>query len=508
MRFKLIGVVFWGLFLFVGSCATSTEGEGLAGVSSDSAQVRYEPNWESLDSRGVAPWFQDAKLGVYVHLGPSTVPSWSPKGTYSEWYQKWLQDKGLFGNGDFTGREVYDYHAETYGKDFSYFNFGEMFHARSLDADKVAKLLEDSGVRYALIASKHHDGFCMWPSEEANEVWGRKWNSVDIGPKRDLMREMEVAIKKTSVKFGAYYSLYEWYNPLWLEDRERYAIEYMHPQFKDLVERYEPDLIWGDGEWDLESEKWRTPELLAWLFNESAVRDTVVINDRWGQVRYKHGGYYTTEYEAGLRDEPHPWEEARGLGFSFGFNKAEDSWDYSSPRTLLYLFLNTVSNGGNLLLSIGIDPDGNIPAIMQDRLLGLGEWLGVNGEAIYGTRRWETPCQWSEDGEKYWMPKKEAYLPSDYIIKQTVEQQPGYAVREIFFTQKENCVYAIVPKFPKGELVIRDFVVSGDAEVTFLGTDLKLSYRQEGDDLVVEVPYLTVDELPCQYAWTIKIENL
>lgn len=469
------------------------------------AQKKYEPNWESIDSRPIASWFKDAKLGIFIHWGPYSVPAWSPKGTYSEWYQHWLQSKGLFGNGNFSGTEVYDHHVQVYGKDFSYYNFGDMFTAKEFNADNWADLIERSGAKYMVVTSKHHDGFCLWPSKEADKAYGRHWNAADAGPKRDLLKELEVAVKKTSVKFGTYYSLYEWYNPLWQKDPEQYALKHMCPQFKDLVENYKPDVVWADGDWDLASEKWHTPELLAWLFNESAIRNKVVINDRWGSgVRFHHGGYFTTEYQSGL-DGTHPWEEIRGIGFSFGYNKNEDAWDYASARTLLYLLLNVVSNGGNLLLDIGPDADGNIPPIMQERLLALGEWLKVNGEAIYGTEKWERSCQWSQEGKKDWMPEGTHYLPADFILKQTVDPQPGYAVREIFFTKKDNNLYAIVPKYPKKELVIRDCVLPSNAVVSLVGTEIELNYEQVGPDLHIKVPCLTVDELPCSHAWVFKI---
>lgn len=472
------------------------------------SQKKYEPTWESIDSRPVEQWFKDAKLGIFIHWGPYSVPAWSPKGTYSEWYQHWLQSKSLFGNGNFTGSEVYDHHVKTYGENFDYYNFGNMFTAKEFDADKWADLIEKSGAKYMVITTKHHDGFCLWPSKEANKAFGRNWNAVDAGPKRDLLKELEVAVKKTSVKFGTYYSLYEWYNPLWRQDPEKYALEHMHPQFKDMVENYKPELVWADGDWDLEPEKWHSPELLTWLFNESSVGDKVVINDRWGKgIRFNHGGYFTTEYQSGL-DGSHPWEEIRGIGFSFGYNKNEDSWDYASARTLIYLLLNVVSNGGNLLLDIGPDADGNIPPIMQDRLLQIGNWLKVNGEAIYGTTKWKKrSCQWSEDGKKDWMPEGKHYLPADFILKQTVEQQPGYAVREIFFTQKGNDVFAIVPKFPKDKLVIRDFKAPSGSKITLLGYDKELGYKQVGKDLHIESPDLSIDELPCSYAWTFKISK-
>ena len=189
------------------------------------------------------------------------------------------------------------------------------------------------------------------------------------------------------MRIGFYYSLYEWFNPLWLKDRKRYVAEHMIPQFKDVVTRYRPAIIFTDGEWDMPSSDWKSEELLAWLFNESPCKDEVVVNDRWGkECRHHHGGYYTTEYGAGLKDDAHPWEESRGMGFSYGYNRAESIDDYQTPRELILMLCDLVSRGGNLLLDIGPTADGRIPVIMQERLIQMGDWLKVNGEAIYGTR--------------------------------------------------------------------------------------------------------------------------
>jgi alpha-L-fucosidase len=470
-------------------------------------QEIYKPEWESIDKRPVAPWFEDAKLGIFIHYGPYSVPAWSEKGTYSEWYQYWVKSEGLFGNGNFKGDEVTKYHHKTYGKDFSYYKFGEMMTARAFNAGEWADLFVKAGARYMVVTSKHHDGFCLWPSKEASQTWGFPWNSMEIGPKRDLLKELEVAVKKTNVRFGTYFSLYEWYNPLYQSDKEKYVLEHAHPQFKDLVERYQPDLIWSDGDWEMKPEKWHSTELLSWLFNESSVKNTVVINDRWGEgARFKHGGYYTSEYGAELKGDK-PWEECRGIGFSFGYNSNEDSWDYVSEKNLIFLLLHTVSNGGNLLLGVGPDAHGDFPPIMQERLLALGEWLKVNGEAIYGSRKWVRACQWSEKGLKDWKPEGVHYLPNSYIIKQTIDPEPGYAVREIFFTQKGNDLFAIVPKWPKETLIIRDCKIKDTSAITLLGTDIKIDFEQIGDDLVLNVPCLTPEELPCNHAYTFKISQ-
>src|SRR6266545_2028795 len=193
-----------------------------------------------------------------------------------------------------------------------------------------------------------------------------------------------------------YYSLYEWYNPLWLTDKKRYVAEHMFPQFKDAVTHLKPSIIFSDGEWEMTSAEWRSPELLAWLFNESKVKDDVVINDRWGKdTRHKHGGYWTTEYTPGMSGSDHPWEESRGMGFSYGYNRAENLEHYRTGRELVLMLVDLVSRGGNLLLDIGPTADGRIPVIMEQRLAQIGEWLALNGEAIYGTRPWKNTRQWS-----------------------------------------------------------------------------------------------------------------
>lgn len=472
------------------------------------AQRNYKATWKSIDSRPIAPWFQDAKLGIFVTWGLFSVPAWSPKGTYAEWYQYWLQEKNLFGNGNFTGNEIYDHHTKTYGKDFSYYNFGDMFKAQEFHADDWAKLFERAGAKYMVITTKHHDGFCLWPSKTANKNWGRNWNAKDCGSKRDLLKELEIAVKKTSVKFGTYYSLYEWYNPLWQTDKEKFVKDHLFPQFKELVEGYKPDLIWPDGDWEISGKEWHSPELLQWLFNKSAVGDSVVINDRWGKgIRFHHGGYYSPEYQSEI-EVNRPWEECRGIGFSFGYNKNERAEDYATPQTLIYLLTNVVSNGGNLLLDIGPDANGLIPPIMEERLLALGKWLDINGEAIYGTRKWTRPCQWSLNGKTNWKPKGAHYMPADFILKQTVQQQPGYAVREAFFTKKGSTLFVISPRWKQEGLVIRDLNITKENKITMLGTDRTVGYKNEGRNVRIFFPSIEPDQLPGQYAWSFKIENI
>ncbi|MET2983711.1 alpha-L-fucosidase [Aureibaculum conchae] len=476
-------------------------------MSCKAQETVYEPTWESLDARPIPDWFQDAKFGIFIHWGPYSVPAWSPKGTYSEWYQKWLQGKSLFGNGNFKGDEVAVHHEKTYGKDFTYYDFGRLFTADLYDADEWANLIEKSGAKYTVLTSKHHDGFTLWHNKQANDR-GFAWNSMEVGAKRDLVGEFIEAVKKTNVKAGLYYSLYEWYHPWWKNDKERFVDEHFLPQIKDLVTKYNPDVLWADGEWDMEADKWKSKEFLAWLFNESVAKDNIVINDRWGKgIRKNHGGYFTTEYEVEAPGFDRPWEECRGMGFSFGYNQNEDIQDYNSPKALVLTLINIVSTGGNLLLDIGPDARGNIPVIMQERLLQIGGWLKTNGEAIYGTRLWNNSFQWSEKGEKNYKPKQH-YLGGDVILKQTIDPEPGYAVKELFFTQNSEAYFAILPQW-KNEIVIRDFKPSANTEITLLATGETLKGKQTGEDFVITMPVYHPNKMreTDSYAYAIKVNK-
>ena len=208
---------------------------------------------------------------------------------------------------------------------------------------------------------------------------------------------------------GLYYSFFEWYNPLWLSDRPRFVREHMQPQLRDLVTRYRPDVLWADGEWDGPESLWNSRQFLAWLFNESPASE-IVVNDRWGQgCRHQHGGYYTTEFTPGMPDGRHPWEENRTitrpraydaedrpLWYEWVFDRQLILADYYSPRELVLTLADTISRGGNLLSNVGPTPDGRLRVIEEERLGQIGDWLSVNGEAIFGTRPWLRSCQWSE----------------------------------------------------------------------------------------------------------------
>ncbi|MDR2845628.1 MAG: alpha-L-fucosidase, partial [Puniceicoccales bacterium] len=228
------------------------------------APQEYAPNWKSLDKRPVPQWFLDAKFGIFIHWGLYSVPAYSYRGQYAEWYGNRLSKKR---NGDPSYTQIFQ--AQNYGKDFKYEDFAPLFRAEFFDAKQWADLFEKSGAKYIIPTSKHHEGFALWPSAEASKSWGRPWNAVETGPKRDLLAELGDAVRAKGLKYGFYYSLFEWHNPLWVKNRKRYIEEVYIPQFKELVSRYKPSLLFGDGEWDLHSKEWKSEELVAWLYNES-----------------------------------------------------------------------------------------------------------------------------------------------------------------------------------------------------------------------------------------------
>src|SRR5699024_5714831 len=188
------------------------------------------------------------------------------------------------------------------------------------------------------------------------------------------------------------------------------------------------------------------------------------------------------------------------------YNRNEDIEDYSSAQALVLLLVDVVSRGGNLLLNIGPTGHGKIPVIMQERLLQMGEWLQINGEAIYGTRPWKKPYQWSE-GKTEFKTEDQYSLGSDYILKQTVDPAQGQAVKEAFFTRKDNDLYVIVPSWPKEKLVVDSLTVSANASIQLLGSEKKPEWEQVNNKLVIYPPDLPVENNLSSYAYTFKISN-
>ncbi len=435
----------------------------------------YENNWKSLNSRPVPEWFADAKFGIFIHWGLYSVPAYAPVKDYAEWY-------GYACNIEKPEHPSHDkykaYHKEHYNSR-PYYDFINDFTGYRFDAAKWAELFQRAGAKYINFVSKHHDGYCLYETEYAPGL-----NSVECAPKRDFLMELKNAMEGTGVRFGVYHSVYEWWHPYYLEDPEKYALEHLHPMLKELVEKYQPSTLFTDGEWAHESSVWHSTEFLQWLYNESSVKDFIVPNDRWGkETRGKLGGNFTTEYgiidvylgtERRIEDVEldRPFEECRGIGCSFGINKEERCENYLSAKELLETLCSLVSKGGNFLLNIGPDADGTIPVIMEERLLQMGDWLRVNGDAIYGTRVY------------------------------TKKQQEG-----VYYTKKGEDVYAIINRFPFGSQVLDHVPYSADLKASLLGSDAVLEVKDNEGRTEIVFPAINPDTLDSNWLYTIRLSK-
>ena len=337
------------------------------------AHAQVLPTWESINQRGYPQWFSDAKLGIFIHWGVYSVPAFASKEGYAEWYYR-----GLMTNDD---RQAFQ--ERIYGKDFRYEDFVPMWKAELWNPDEWAELFKKSGAKYVLLVSKHHDGYCLWPSQYAPG-----WNSVETGPRRDICGELTEAVRNKGLKMGFYYSLPEWKSDIhrWYVDPDdsiaTYVDTHMIPQLKELVTTYKPTVLFTDGEWRNSAEQWHATELISWYYN--TVGEEAIVNDRWGNGQ-QHG-FRTPEYSAGITLTDRPWAECRGLGRSFGLNRNEPLENYLTSDELIRHFCVLVAAGGGMTLNVGPAADGKIPLLQQERLLDLGRWLDINGEAIYGTR--------------------------------------------------------------------------------------------------------------------------
>jgi alpha-L-fucosidase len=394
----------------------------------------YEATWESVRTHGVPDWYNDAKLGVFLHWGLYSVPGWAPQAPdiqellvrrgprrmlrenpYAEWYLNSMQ---------IPGAPTQRHHRRVYGADFPYDGFVATFEeaASSARLDGIASLCRDAGARYVVLTTKHHDGFALWPSQVPHPVKGTYHS------RRDLVGQLSEAVRTQGMRMGLYYSGgYDWpYNGSVIRGAADVVLaapsdaayrDYVTAHVLELIQRYKPSVLWNDISWPSGG---NLPELLAQYYN--TVEDGVV-NDRWLQPKPVRGArttllrvggrlaelvwplipadrkrlmfgapphfdFRTPEYEVRHTVSQGKWELARGVGHSFGANRQERPEDLITEAELIALFCDVVSKNGNLLIGVGPRPDGTVPASQQAPLRGLGAWLSVNGEAVYGTRPW------------------------------------------------------------------------------------------------------------------------
>jgi len=395
----------------------------------------YEGTWESVAEHPRPAWFDDAKLGVFLHWGLYSVPGWAPQvpdiqellrakgpkamlfnNPYAEWYLNSMQ---------LQGSPTWRHHRETYGLEATYDDFRKEFDrdSREADLDALAALIESSGARYAVLTTKHHDGFTLWPSSAPHPKKGR------YHAERDLVADVCAAVRGRGMRAGLYYSGgYDWpYNNAVLSNpadamlavpSEPSYVQYALAHVRELVDRYQPSVLWNDICWPAGA---GLAELFAYYYNN--VPDGV-INDRWLQPTEHRGAigdtvargagtiiqalwrfvpdaqksltfpaahhydFSTPEYSSFDEIQQRKWESTRGVGHSFGANRNERPRDIVTATELIRSFCDIVSKNGNLLIGIGPKPDGTIPQEQQVPLRGLGAWMRRNGAAIYGSRPW------------------------------------------------------------------------------------------------------------------------
>ena len=474
-----------------------------------------DPVLEALNARPLPAWYDDAKFGIFIHWGLFAIPGFAPKlgsigdafrldydhavamTPYTEWYWNAIRTPGT---------PSAQFHAEHYG-DADYASFREPFleGLKAWDPAEWAESFRDAGARYVVLVTKHHDGFCLWPTGVHNP------HQPDWTSGRDIVGELAAAVRAAGLKFGVYYSGgIDWtFNRqplLTLGDFMTSTpggayLDYAERQVRELIERYEPSVLWNDISWPTGSKR------LYRLFEDyyAAVPDGVV-NDRWvtasragnllknkiakraldaglkaAMARRKpedqrgiipqvvpHSGFRTPEYAAFKTIQAKKWEATRGMSHSFGFNRNDTEGDYETAESLLTTLIEAVSRNGNVLLNVGPRAtDAGIPSEQLSRLKTMGAWLRANGEAIYGAGCWER-----SDGE-------------------TTDGTP------VRFTVK-NGVLNIIPlaTISVTRLVIRDLALRGSGrlladgspvEIEPCGPDLALTFRTPPADFAPAV---------------------
>ncbi|CAL8070941.1 unnamed protein product, partial [Orchesella dallaii] len=420
-------------------------------LSSQVEPQRYAPNWASLDARPLPAWYDEAKVGIFLHWGLFSVPSFS-----SAWF--WYYWK------TFKYDNVVSFMSKNYPPGFSYPEFAPLFTAEFYDPNQWADIFQRSGAKYVVLTSKHHEGYALWPNP-----YGFSWNSMEIGSGRDLVGELEQAVRtKTDLKFGLYNSLLEWYQSTYENDKANnwttrdFPVKKCMPTLKELITRYKPDVLWSDGEWEAPDTYWGSEEFLAWLYNDSPVKDVIVTNDRWGsQTQGKHGGFYNfaDKYNPGVLI-PHKWENAMTVDKNaWTYRRNARLSDFLTPEELISTIVQTVACGGNILVNVGPTKEGTIAVIMEERLLQMGEWLGINGEAIYGSVPWTRQ-------------------------KDTVTKGVWYTTNK-----DKSKVYAMTLNWPGTKITLGSITSTSKMTVQMLGASGDLQWiRAEGGGIKIAVP--------------------
>ena len=471
-------------------------------------QGPFRPDWESLQKYEVPEWYKDAKFGIFIHWGVYSVPAFG-----NEWYPR---------NMYVPGSPEYQHHIGTYGTQdkFGYKDLIPMFKAEHFDAAAWADLFKKAGAKYVVPVAEHHDGFAMYDSGLSD------WTAAKMGPHRDVIGQLEKAVRADGLHFGVsshrvehnfflgvgraipsdvndpqYAALYgpahnwlsnKWGTPLdgdFTYVSTAWANDWL-ARGAELVDKYHPDIVYFD--WWIGQALIR-PNLTrfaAFYYNSS-----LKYGDHVGVINYKD--YAMQEHSAVLDVERGQLAELRPLYWQTDTSVSNKSWGYitddtfKSPEFIVHQLIDIVSKNGNLLLNIGPKSDGTIPEQVQHVLLGVGAWLNVNGDAIYGTRPWRIY------GEGPTKAAAGAFHDTDVT---------NYTAEDFRFTTKGGALYVIGLSWPgSGEAVVRSLASAvGGARVkavSLLGSDAKVQFDQQGDGLHVKLP----GQAPSKYAYVLRV---
>lgn len=306
-------------------------------------------------------WFNEARFGMFIHWGAYSVLGGEWQGKPVAGYAEWIRHKANISQADH--RKVC-----------------EQFQPDKFDADAWIRSARDAGMKYFVITSKHHDGFCLWDSAYTD------YDIKDLsGLDFDPLAELSAACKKYGVRFGTYYSLIDWEYPtkgaefLRGGGKAKY-VQYMKDQIRELIEKYDTDILWFDGDW----KKWWTledgAELYAYI---RELKPSIIINNRVSKRSQFKRDFGTPEQATPGMDLGYDWEACWTINHSWGFKKADTNW--KSTQELVEKLSDIVSKGGNLLLNVGPKPNGVFPGASTEQLQEIGQWMQVAGEGIYGT---------------------------------------------------------------------------------------------------------------------------
>jgi len=466
--------------------------------------MNYVPDWSSVTQHPVPEWFRDAKFGIYFHWGPYSVPEY-----FDEWYSHWMYE---------PGHEVNKYHIETYGPldKFGYKDFIPLFTGEHFDADEWVELFHIAGARFIGPVTEHADGFAMWDSDLTN------WNAAKMGPRRDIVGEMEKAVKKAGLKFITtlhHQWLYAWYptmdettdaaNPAysdlygvpaprsdWKMAEDAPSVN-PGPEFnkrwlsrcKEVVDKYQPDLVYFDNKLNILEDE-TLLEFLSHYYN---------CGEKWGKEVVSTYKFKEFRKGAGVLDlERSRMSEVREYPWLTDDSVDWKTWchvktaDYKSTKRLIEFLVDVVAKNGCVLLNVTPTASGVIPAPVRQRLLEMGAWLQINGEAIYNSRPWKISGEGSQ------------VIVEGHLSEQENEEATS---EEIRFTTGAGYLYAIALDWPQsGELLVKSLSTAcphlkSIRSAELLGHKGAIDWKQDERGLSVTLP----ENKPSPFAPTLRL---